>query len=249
MPPSPKIIRVPQAEADAAFDEVLQGRVCLGERGAYYHIERPARELDAEFELLGAALQPLLPFLENQLKRPVELEDLLFVDIETTGLSPQRPLFLIGTLGFNAHPRLRLFLARHYDEEAAVLEAFSRLLPGKVLLSFNGRFFDWPYIENRSRHHRMPPAQPRAHFDLLPHARKHWKRGLPNCRLQTLESHYCGRLRQGDIPGARIPGHYQSFALMHGAAGTGAHLLLPLIYHNYWDVLTMAELLIKTWGL
>lgn len=174
------------------------------------------------------------------------LEDLLFVDIETTGLSSAAPLFLVGALrldGPQMQPQLELFLARDYPEERALLAAFHRLAAGRTLVTFNGKSFDWPYIEGRSVAHRLKFERPRAHLDMLHHARRQWKHSLPNCKLQTLELYLCGRTRIDDVPGSQIPRTYHEFVATHAASGAGAHLMAPILHHNALDILTLAELL------
>jgi uncharacterized protein YprB with RNaseH-like and TPR domain len=113
-------------------------------------------------------------------------------------------------------------------------------------VTFNGKSFDWPYIEGRSRAHRLPVQLPRAHLDLLHHARRQWKHSLPDCKLQTLELYLCGRTRVDDVAGREIPRTYHEFARTHAQNGTGAHLMSPILHHNALDILTMAELLCKT---
>jgi len=64
---------------------------------------------------------------------------------------------------------------------------------------------------------------------------------LPNCQLQTLEEHICGRPpRIDDIPGEDIPAAYKKF-LQNGNALPVARILR----HNVQDLVTMAELLAK----
>ncbi|HVF09786.1 MAG TPA: ribonuclease H-like domain-containing protein [Abditibacteriaceae bacterium] len=237
-----RVVACPPCAKGASLDEALGGveRDVAG-CGLYYHIQRPASTFDAAFANLSARLPGALP--KSQILRGARLDDLLFVDIETTGLSSSTPLFLIGTLGVGAdEPQLELFLARGFAEERAVLAAFHHAARGKSLVTFNGKAFDWPYIEGRSRRHRLGFEPPTAHFDLLHHARRAWKPGLPNCRLQTLESHLCRRSREGDVASSRIPDQYHEFVEMYDFSQRGAHLLAPIVYHNALDILTMAEL-------
>ena len=122
----------------------------------------------------------------------------LALDLETCGLAGSA-LFLIGVLRQTAGvPRVELLLARNYGEEAAVLYSLWQIVADHdVLLTFNGKSFDWPMVVERSVRHRLPVPVDRqqwTHIDMLHHARRRWKRQLPNCRLQTLER-------------ARLPAH------------------------------------------
>ena len=206
-------------------------------------MSRAAHSYDPHFSTLRERLIRVLESEKLPALSGAHVDDLLFVDIETTGLSSGQPLFLIGALSMQNEPQLDLFLARDMDEEAAALSAFAQLAQGKTLVTFNGKSFDWPYIEGRSRAHRVRPAIIKSHLDMLHQARRTWKHSLPNCKLQTLELYLCGRTRIDDINGSEIPRTYHEFARRHAQNGTGAHLMSPILHHNALDILTTAELL------
>ncbi len=82
----------------------------------------------------------------------VEEQDLLFIDIETTGQTTAE-VFLIG-IGYYSPEESKfiteLLFAREISEEAAVLFYFLELLPKfKMFVTYNGRTFDIPFIRNR----------------------------------------------------------------------------------------------------
>ena len=165
--------------------------------------------------------------------------ELAFLDIETTGLAAA-PLFLVGVLhvgdsGLHIHQ----LLARDYAEEPAVLAAAIELLSAvKVLVSFNGRSFDVPFVHDRLRYHRMEwTVQPERHVDMLHVARRQHDLHVPDHRLITLETCVCRRRRAGDIPGELIPGAYHRFV----ESGETDELAV-ILQHNQIDLLTTAEL-------
>jgi uncharacterized protein YprB with RNaseH-like and TPR domain len=172
----------------------------------------------------------------------LSLQRAAFFDTETTGLAGGTGtwVFLVG-IGYyeGAHFVIRQYFLRDYPEEAAMLEAiheeFSRF---DLLVSFNGKSFDWPLLETRFRLARMRPPLPGApHLDLLHPSRRVWGGQLPNAKLTTLEGHLMGIERVGDVGGAEIPPLYFDF-LRTGESGP----LLPVIEHNRLDILSLASL-------
>lgn len=166
-------------------------------------------------------------------------EDLAFLDIETTGLWFSQPLFLIGILYYrDGHLFINQFFARHYREEKAVLAAADETLKNfKIIVSYNGKRFDVPYICGRSVEHRLFYNYPHHQLDMLYHARRHFAGKLPNCRLLTLEEHLLDFRREGDIPGHLIPETYHRFVQRQDAG-----IIEPVIGHNRLDLIAMARL-------
>lgn len=165
----------------------------------------------------------------------------LLLDLETCGFSGCA-LFLIGLLrSIDGQLVIELLLARNYAEESAVLASlWERVDAEGVVVTFNGKSFDWPMVVDRSRRHllfrgqRMP--QP-THLDLLHTARRRWRGELPDCKLQTLEQRICGRSRTGDIPGSQIPAAYQEYVRTGFEREMDAILL-----HNAIDLVTLLDL-------
>ena len=232
----------PVAKTDSP-DSVWGGREESTSSGRYYFVDQAVTNYDSQAQTLNARLENALKNPPSRWLEGLSRSDLLFCDIETTGLSASNPLFLIGTMRWvDDEPRLQLYLARDLDEEKAVLEAFAKAVRGKTLVTFNGKSFDWPFIEGRARRHRVAMPEPAGHYDLLFSARRRYRSELPNCKLQTLEMGVCGRDRKGDIPSSQIPERYHDFLDLY-RAGAGAYLLAPILFHNALDVLTMAELI------
>lgn len=213
-----------------------------------YVIEDPLAPDDAEGTALSAALLRALCDPSSHLNRrlaegahgPLAPERLLFFDLETTGLGTT-PLFLIGTLAWEGAFVIRQYLARTYAEEAAVIHLFLDAMQGRdVLVSFNGKAYDLPYVRTRAAAVGVVFREPAHHLDLLPLVRRAWRRRLPDCRLQTLETFVCGRVRRGDIPGHLIPDAY------HHYVRTGdASQIADIVKHNRFDLITMAELMTR----
>ncbi|MEZ6069274.1 MAG: ribonuclease H-like domain-containing protein [Pirellulales bacterium] len=189
----------------------------------------------------------------------------LFLDLETCGFSGS-PLFLIGVVRSEGESLVvDQLLARNYAEERAVLSTLWQLAAeNRVLVTFNGKSFDWPMVHDRSTYHRLgrrrrpesasteaspSPLGPQdtrphlAHIDVLHHARRRWRGRLPNCKLQTLERYVCRRTRDGDIPGSQVPTAYHEFVR------TGdAWQLRSILEHNAQDLVTLVELSMTLFG-
>jgi uncharacterized protein YprB with RNaseH-like and TPR domain len=167
--------------------------------------------------------------------------DLIFLDLETCGLS-NAPVFLGGVMLWEeSRLVVRQFLARDYSEEAAITRRLLEVLAGgRLLVTFNGKTFDLPFLVSRALANGIRPRVRIPHLDLLHEARRAWRSGVPNCKLQTLEAHICGRRRTDDLPGSEVPEAYHAFVR------TGnAFQVAQILHHNALDLATLAELLIK----
>lgn len=239
-----RYLRCPPGPITGPAELVWGGSSTANYRGEYHHISRSALDYDAQAGQLHLRVGSCLEKPPSRLLEGLDLGDILFVDIETIGLSSQHPLFLIGTMTLTERSaNIDLLLARTLGEEAAVLTAFAAQARGKMIVTFNGKAFDWPYIEGRAHRLGVPLPAATGHFDLLFAARRKWRSTMPNCRLQTLEMGVCGRGREGDIPSSQIPARYREYLASGTESSYSARLLVPILFHNALDVLTMGELL------
>ncbi len=175
----------------------------------------PGRDLDAE--VAGAlALLRRTEHPDHGL-RPAQgmgLEDLVVLDLETAGFWGC-PVFLVGFLLAEEGRLITLqLLARDYPEEAGIVGAAAAVLASrKLLVTFNGKSFDVPFLEERALVHQVALANRHwKHVDVLHPARRRYAGELPDCRLQTLERHVAAIHRVGDLPSAEIPAAYHAFA-------------------------------------
>ena len=229
----------PAASSVLGVETFLPGGEWRGERGAVYVHERLRSDLErrrAHWGRLGEAA-PDLPELDALIG--LGLEHAMFLDLETGGLASS-PVFLAGTMHWNGEDFvLRQYFARHYGEEAALLEAIAESLRAfDVLVTFNGKSYDAPFLHGRALLHGVPLRLPPVHLDLLHLARRRWKHDLADCRLQTLERHVCRRRRSGDVAGEEVPGLYHDYVKRGDP-----YRLIPVFHHNLLDVITMAEIL------
>ena len=107
-------------------------------------------------------------------------ERILFVDLETTGLSggAGTVAFLVGVGWFDLGAfQVRQFLLTSYASERALLCAVAECFDAAALLvTYNGKTFDVPVMETRWMFHRMRmPLESVRHFDMLHPARRLWR--------------------------------------------------------------------------
>ncbi|HOX12307.1 MAG TPA: ribonuclease H-like domain-containing protein [Spirochaetia bacterium] len=169
---------------------------------------------------------------------------LLFLDLETTGLSGGA-----GTIAFLAGLgrvvpggeaegfEIRQYLLIDYPGEDAFLDALlGALVSETVLASYNGRSFDEPLLRTRCILNRKH-WPPHPHADFLPAARRLWRKRFPDCSLGTLEALMLKRQRSLDVPGARIPEIWFEYAKR------GSHPLMEAVLeHNAADVESLAAI-------
>ena len=174
-------------------------------------------------------------------------EKWLFLDTETTGLAGGTGTyaFLIGLAWWDAGGlQIEQFLMRDFTEEYSILhELAERAAERPVLVTFNGKSFDWPLLENRFTMTRSIAAPKlAAHLDLLHPARALWKLRLGSVRLVELERHVIdaprlGWHRENDVASALIPQFYFDYL-----RGGPAEPLAGVVRHNQMDLRGLAAL-------
>lgn len=172
------------------------------------------------------------------------IEQLIFLDTETTGLAGGAGTFafLVGLGIWNPEGfRLVQLFMRNPAEEPAMLAILQQIIaPFKTVVTFNGKSFDIPLLNARHVINSMPtPFSEMAHLDLLPLARRLWRNRLPSRALGDLERDILGVARTGDeIPGWMVPQLYLDY-LQSG----DARPMKGVLYHNAMDILSLAALL------
>jgi uncharacterized protein len=192
-----------------------------------------------ENHLNAGALRLLAPHAADEAADPSQW---LFLDTETTGLSGGTGTypFLIGIAWWDAGGlEVEQFFMREHSEEHSVLVALAeRIAERRVLVTFNGKSFDWPLLETRYRMTRkIRVPEPRAHLDFLHPARNLWRPRLGSVRLQELERYVLGWSRGADIISEFIPSIYFDFV-----RGGPPEPIVPIFYHNQMDLRGLAGL-------
>jgi len=196
----------------------------------------------SELDAVAGAIEVLAPDAEAE---GAALEELLFLDIETTGLGGAGAIAFLVAAGRVEGGTfvLRQYLAESPAEEGALLDALiadTEVETGEpVLATYNGRAFDAPMLDARATMHRRRAGfESLRHVDLLMPARAVYRGWLPSCRLATIESEVMGLTRPAaDVDGAEVPAWYFRYLR------TGdMRCIEPIASHNAIDVVSLAAL-------
>ena len=186
------------------------------------------------------------------------LDQLLFVDIETTGFSAKTArIYLIGAACFSSLKdgetppdswRIIQWFAEDFSEEQELLEAFFRFASGFThLVHFNGNQFDLPFI--RKRCELLGVQYPFDSFS----GTDIYKRVTPfktllqlkNCKQKSVED-FLGLHREDTYNGGQLIAVYEGFVRSR-RAGASEEVLeeftRPILLHNFEDMQGMLEIL------
>ncbi|HEX2221855.1 MAG TPA: ribonuclease H-like domain-containing protein [Candidatus Limnocylindria bacterium] len=167
-----------------------------------------------------------------------------YFDTETTGLSTGSGtvIFLAGVATLEGDRMLvRQFLLPDYPYERALLRSLMAALGAVArVVTYNGRAFDLPMLTTRltvnglfGEHARLPAL----HDDLLPDARRLFRRALGGARLADIEAGVLGVRRASDCPGSEVPARYFNYL-----GGGSPDVLGEVLDHNLQDVVSLALL-------
>jgi hypothetical protein len=193
-----------------------------------------------------AALRLIAPDAPKEVADP---QQWLFLDTETTGMSGGSGTyaFMVGIAWWDAGGLEveQLFMREHSEEHSLLLELAERMAERSVLVTFNGKSFDWPLLETRYRMTRtIKTPAPRAHLDFLHPARHLWRPRLGSVRLPELERHVLGWHRRDDLLSELIPSIYFDYL-----RGGSPDPLIPIFHHNQMDLRGLAALATRVLGL
>ena len=206
-------------------------------------------------EVFPTALPIVVPDLQR-LERPPLPGELLFFDLETTGLSGGAgTIAFLAAFGRYAKPCagssgnvglvVTQYLLLDYPGESDFIERVTGefAAPPPLVITYNGKCFDSQILKNRCLMNGIKPPE-YFHADLLHPARRLWKRALPDCSQSTIEVSVLGLDRTGDVPGAMAPEIWFSFL----RSGDNRELL-SICEHNVRDITGLAVLFLALNGI
>ena len=163
------------------------------------------------------------------------IERILFLDIETTGISAGNSIaYLIGCAYVEEGQfKLRQFFAEKPESERDILAAFiSFANTYQTVLTFNGKRFDIPFLEKRMEVHGINSTLSRMESVDLFREISPLKDflGLSNCKLTSIE-HLLGVEREDTINGRDLIRVYEQYVTEQDAEREAAIFL-----HNADDI-------------
>lgn len=183
------------------------------------------------------------------------IEDILFFDIETTGLSPKASsLYMIGVMFFDKSDdkwHLTQFFADNYKSEADMINSFLDILENYAFLyHFNGKTFDIPYILNKCSKHNISLSEHSDKIlndkdslysiDILAGIRPVKKMLNIEKANQTALERWLGIIRDDKFDGGKLIPVYAEYMQKKILAPKKADELEKiLLLHNYEDIENM----------
>jgi len=172
----------------------------------------------------------------------IDPDQWVFLDTETTGLAGGTGTyaFLVGLAWWEGGGLAteQFFMRDHRDEASLLSELTVPLSQRRVVVTYNGKSFDWPLLETRFRMTRVGTLQkPAAHIDLLHPARRLWQLRVKSLALTELERQILAIERGPDVPSQLIPARYFDYL-----RGGPAEPIAEVFEHNRMDLRGLAAL-------
>jgi uncharacterized protein YprB with RNaseH-like and TPR domain len=182
------------------------------------------------------------PFSRRLTDSYVNAGDLVFFDLETTGLSGGSGtvafLAAFGSIRDDGFFSVRQYFMDDYPSEPAFLDALEHeFSSAKAVASYNGASFDMPLHAVRRSMNGLGSMVAIQHVDVLHASRRLWRRKLVDCSLGNIEASVLGVFRSNDIPGAEVPAAWFDY-VKRGQS----ELLARVFNHNELDIRSLARL-------
>ncbi|MCS6972659.1 MAG: ribonuclease H-like domain-containing protein [Leptospiraceae bacterium] len=202
----------------------------------------PAKPFESQEQVHPCGLSLELPEkLACDFRCDFSREELLFLDLETTGLGSAEQVypFLIGTAFWQDGLIMRQYFAETPAEEKDILAATLSAIRQRVLVTFNGKSFDLPLLARRAEKYGLPfEKHSTQHVDLYHTIRRIFPE--KPARLSDAETRLLGFERKDDLSGAAVAQAYFEYVRFGAEERRQA-----ILEHNRLDVLALAALLLR----
>lgn len=177
-----------------------------------------------------------------------EIKDILFLDIETTGLSPRSSyIYMIGAAYYTGSTIMgdggfviSQWMCENAAEEKEMLESFIEILSKySILMHFNGNTFDIPFILERCKANNLAiDISSKTGIDIYRRISpyKHMLK-LSSCKQKAIEE-FLQIYREDEFSGGDLINVYKEYQKDHDL-----HKLKLLTTHNYEDIKGMLDIL------
>lgn len=175
-------------------------------------------------------------------REKTDTDEFLFFDIETSGLSVGvgNMIYLagFGSIEDGLFETRQYLISDALEEKELVKNAIEEFSRKKVIVTFNGKTFDLPVLEGRTRFYGYIFDLDFNHLDLLHVARTLLP--MEKFSLKRLEVERLGLYREFDVPSQYIPELFLQYLKERDPQFSE-----PILKHNEYDVLSMAHLLLE----
>lgn len=186
----------------------------------------------------------------RQFKRFFESDKISVFDIETTGLYPKHDkIILIGFVHLfpsTDNAELVQFFAESPEEEKDILfEATREITDSDMLITYNGRSFDVPFLSARCEKYEIP-SRNIFNLDLYQLVRNYstLKNVMGSLSQKSMEVFMqIDHLRTDEISGGESVNLYNEYASNDSASFRSEALLNKILLHNKDDVLQLTRLI------
>lgn len=165
---------------------------------------------------------------------PTPYQKLLFLDIETTGLSPESDsIYLIGCVYYKEKTwhQLQFFSEQKQDEADLLRSFFHFAMNYNYFIYYNGDHFDLPFLKKRAAKLSVPLSLPPFSIDLYKEIRP-FQLFLKQKTLKQKDlEHFMGFQRKESYESRELIELYQNY--LHTKE---PHLLSLLLLHNSEDL-------------
>lgn len=186
----------------------------------------------------------------KQFKRFFDLDKISVFDIETTGLYPKHDkIILIGFVhimpAHNDGELVQFFAETPEEEKDILLNATREIRESDMLITYNGRSFDVPFLDTRCKEYSIQ-GKNIFNLDLYQLVRNYstLKNVLGSLSQKSIEGFMqIEQLRADEISGGESVNLYNEYTSNDSASFRSEELLKKILLHNRDDVLQLTRLI------